>query len=218
MVWGKPNPALSATQCRFGKQRGQEILDATLAVLLEVGYDRLTFDAVATRARASKATLYRYWPSKVELIGDALAARPRAGQSVPDTGSLRGDLDALVEAATSVGSTHPLELMNAIGTAARRDDELAQVARDCILQPLVDDLSTILEQARSRGDFAPEADLRFVASVIPAMVMFHTCAAGLGGEPVAVLRRVIEQIVLPLASSAPASTPPAPAGRRRPAP
>src|ERR1700759_5179485 len=54
--------------------REEEILDATVAVVAELGYDRLTMDAVATAAKASKATLYRRWSTKAELVVDAVSS------------------------------------------------------------------------------------------------------------------------------------------------
>src|SRR5581483_10849004 len=76
--------------------RDAAILDATLRILGDVGYDRLTIDAVATEARASKATVYRRWPGKAALVVDAIQSlNPYAagtGGEPPDTGSLRGDL------------------------------------------------------------------------------------------------------------------------------
>ena len=81
----------AATRPRVEGDREAEILDATLEVLVDVGYDRLTMDAVALRAQASKATLYRRWNTKVRLVIDALLATKQA-PTVPDTGSLRGDL------------------------------------------------------------------------------------------------------------------------------
>ncbi|MGH3386900.1 MAG: helix-turn-helix domain-containing protein, partial [Nocardioidaceae bacterium] len=84
------------TRPRVEGDREDEILEAALAVLAEVGYDRLTMDAVATAAKASKATLYRRWTSKAHLVVDA-AVRAK-GCPMPDdvnTGSLRGDLLAM---------------------------------------------------------------------------------------------------------------------------
>src|SRR6476619_1461080 len=78
---------------RVEGDREQEILDATLEVLADVGYDRLTMDAVATRAKASKATLYRRWNGKVSLVIDALLS-VKSTPDLPDTGTLRGDLIA----------------------------------------------------------------------------------------------------------------------------
>ena len=66
-----------AQRPRIEGDREREILEAALEVLADVGYDRLTMDAVATRARASKATLYRRWNTKVGLVIDALLSRRR---------------------------------------------------------------------------------------------------------------------------------------------
>ncbi len=83
------------------------ILRATLELLAESGYDQLTIDAVAARARCSKATIYRRWPDKAALV--ITAVRRHAGQpgiAAPDTGSLRSDLCAALQAMRSqpVGS------------------------------------------------------------------------------------------------------------------
>src|ERR1700750_3348213 len=78
---------------RVAGAREEEILDAAVEELLEVGYHRLTMDGVAQRARASKATLYRRWSSKQSIVVDAVVRAKRVSTaSSPDTGSLRGDL------------------------------------------------------------------------------------------------------------------------------
>src|SRR3954469_17088186 len=77
-------------------QRRQAILDAALTLVAEVGYDRTTVDAIATKAGVSKPTLYRRWPhGKPELVADAIRKRNAEASRTPDTGSLRGDLLAL---------------------------------------------------------------------------------------------------------------------------
>ena len=86
-----PEAAAAAQRPRVEGLREQEILDAALVVLADVGYDRLTMDAVAHRAKASKATLYRRWSSKATLVVEALA-RTKGTPPVPDTGDLRSDL------------------------------------------------------------------------------------------------------------------------------
>ena len=83
------------TRPRVEGDREQEILGATLEILVEAGYDRLTMDAVATRARASKATLYRRWNGKATLVIDALMSQKAPLVAPVDTGSLRGDLLAM---------------------------------------------------------------------------------------------------------------------------
>ena len=73
--------------------RRQAILDAALALLMEVGYDRLSMDALAERARAGKATIYRHWSGKAEVVVEAIRCRKCDDFPAPaDTGSLRGDL------------------------------------------------------------------------------------------------------------------------------
>ncbi|MCF6390115.1 TetR/AcrR family transcriptional regulator [Mycobacterium sp. MBM] len=94
------NPAVADVR-RGGRPRDgareTEILAITYALLTEVGYDGITFEEVARRAGASKATLYRRWKSKREMVTAALKAVParRDGPDEIDTGSLRGDLLAL---------------------------------------------------------------------------------------------------------------------------
>ena len=98
-------PEPTATEApRLGRKRDltrdPEILEAALDVLAETGFERMTIDEVATRARAGKATLYRRWPSKSELVIDAVACMKRGAydpSSLPDTGTLRGDLVAMIK-------------------------------------------------------------------------------------------------------------------------
>src|SRR6187402_3084695 len=89
---------------RLGRKRDHTrdpaILDAALDVLAEAGYDGMTVDMVAARAKAGKATLYRRWPSKSELVLDALACMKRVEtdpEKLPNTGTLRGDLIAMIK-------------------------------------------------------------------------------------------------------------------------
>src|SRR5215468_9547141 len=77
---------------RLDDQREQAILRAAYELLGETGYQGLRVDAVAARAQASKATLYRHWPTKAELVADAIRACKAAGVDAPDTGNLRCDL------------------------------------------------------------------------------------------------------------------------------
>ena len=89
-----PQASPVQTRPRVEGVREAEILAATMEVLADVGYDRLTMDAVAQRAKASKATLYRRWNGKVSLVIDALHHHHQHDSPpvIVDTGSLRGDL------------------------------------------------------------------------------------------------------------------------------
>jgi AcrR family transcriptional regulator len=90
-------------QRRRGAALQEALLDATWAELTEHGYDDLTIDAVAVRAETSRAVLYRRWPNKQELVRAALARQAEKDVvAVPDTGSLRGDVIALLKEANKV--------------------------------------------------------------------------------------------------------------------
>ena len=83
--------------------RESELLAVTLRLLQEHGYERLTVDAVASEARASKATVYRRWPSKAELVLAAFIEGVCQIAAPPDTGTLRGDLMYLGESICAHG-------------------------------------------------------------------------------------------------------------------
>jgi AcrR family transcriptional regulator len=92
MAAPEPEPS-AARSSRRGPAREYAILDAAIALIAEVGYERITVDAIAARAHASKTTMYRRWTGKAELVADALRHQAKsAAPAVPDTGSLREDL------------------------------------------------------------------------------------------------------------------------------
>src|SRR4051795_1529832 len=78
-------------------RRRQAILEAATYLLAEVGYDRMTVDALATRAGVSKPTIYRRWPGgKLEIVAEAIRCKRAEFGELPDTGTLRGDLMAML--------------------------------------------------------------------------------------------------------------------------
>ena len=111
---------VSDARPRVEGERAVEILSAALDVLAEVGYDKLTMDAVATQARASKATLYRRWESKASLVIDALLCH-KGSTEVPDTGSLRGDLVAATCSLGGMSDPRTLGVLGSLLTAIQRE-------------------------------------------------------------------------------------------------
>ena len=109
---------------RVEGERELEILDATLEVLADVGYDRLTMDAVAARAKASKATLYRRWNDKASLVVDALLVVKHTAET-PDTGTLRGDLIASFCGLGGLTDEQGVATFASVLTAISRDKEFA---------------------------------------------------------------------------------------------
>ena len=177
--------------------REAEILEATLEVLVDVGYDRLTMDAVAHRARASKATLYRRWNSKLRLVIDALLTTKQA-PTVPDTGSLREDLNAIFCGAGGMTDTESVGTFGAIITAIIRDPEFAEAFRREIVGPKIAASQLIWERAAARGEIRPDADLSLLEPALAGIVLHRVFL--MGEEPTEeLIARVIDQIILPAA-------------------
>ena len=192
----------STVRPRVEGERETEILEATLQVLAEVGYDLLTMDAVATRAKASKATLYRRWKSKPELVVAAVMCHHSATATVPDTGSLRGDL--LAAYCGTGGLSDPLAqgVLTAVVTAMGRDPEFAEVYRRDFIGPKIAVSRAVYERARERGEVHPETDLSILAPALAGIVLHR---AFLLGDPVTpeLVGRVLDEVILPAAQHGP---------------
>src|SRR5690606_8140447 len=106
------------------------IFQATLDELTEVGYAKLTMEGIAERARAGKASLYRRWPTRIELVMDAVYSRLPDPAAPPDTGGLRGDLLALLRANAEALSGPAGEALRGVLSEALGDaDTTARVRR-----------------------------------------------------------------------------------------
>jgi AcrR family transcriptional regulator len=179
--------------------REEEILDATVAVVAELGYDRLTMDAVATAAKASKATLYRRWTTKAELVVDAISRAK--GCPIPedvDTGSLRGDLISMACGDGGFTDELPMSVIAGLLTAMHRDPELQKAFQERFLAPRQDVVTTVYARAVERGEIAPDVDIELLSVTLPAVVIHH--AYVLGVEPTdELILRVIDNVILPAA-------------------
>lgn len=191
------SPETGACRPRIEGDREQEILSATLEVLAEVGYDRLTMDAIAHRAKASKATLYRRWNGKMALVIEALQSRKAPG-TVPDTGSLREDLLAAYCGAGGLASRDVSTAFLAVITALTHDEEFATAFRTAILEPKLAVGRRVFEQARQRGELREGLDLDLVAPALAGIVLHRLYVLGRPPEPETVTR-IIDQIILPAA-------------------
>ncbi len=190
-------PAPEGTRPRVEGDREQEIFDATLQVLEEVGYDRLTMDAVATAARASKATLYRRWNGKVALVIDALISQKGQPQ-VPDTGSLRGDL---LETFCGVGGLtdhSAVATFASVLTAISRDAEFAAAFRERVVGPKAAAGRLVFERAQARGELREGVDLDLLAPALAGICLHRLFLMGLPPDQ-DTIRRVVDQIILPAA-------------------
>ena len=188
--------AVATPRPRVEGAREQEILDATLEVLVQVGYDRLTMDAVAAVAHASKATLYRRWDGKADLVVDALAAHQRGLVGVvPDSGTLRGDLIASFCGSGGLSETMPSTVASVI-TALGHDPDFAAGFREKVIAPKLAVTRALFERAVSRGEVRADLDLDLFAPALAGIVLHRFYV--LGETPDATtITRVIDQIILP---------------------
>jgi len=178
--------------------REQEILDAAIDVLSDVGYDRLTMDSVASRAKASKATLYRRWSSKAQLVIDALLSR-KDTPVAPDTGSLRGDLMATFCGHGGLTDHQQVATFASVLTALMRDQEFAEVFRRDFIGPKQAVSRSVFERAHERGEVAAGVDLDLLATALPGVVLQRMFLMGEQPTP-DLIASVIDQIILPAAT------------------
>jgi AcrR family transcriptional regulator len=192
-----------------GEPRERAILSAVAGLLGEVGYEAMTMDAVAARAHASKTTIYRRWPGKPALVRAAVDAHV-AGRvlSAGDTGSLRGDLLAVLRAMRSHLTPEFLAMMSGLVHAMRADTDLAGRLRSLFDQDSV--AGQVVGRAVARGELPARAAprlARLVHEVIEAQIFRQMMTAAALDEPFA--RHVVDDIVLPLlaGSTTPADPP-----------
>jgi hypothetical protein len=187
--------AEALTRPRVEGDREQEVLDATIEVLAEVGYDRLTMDAVAARARASKATLYRRWHNKSALVIDAMC-RQKGPDHAVDTGSLRGDLIATFVCPGGLSDPRAIGVLGSVISAIGRDEEFADAFRHEFLATKSEMSDEIFERAQRRGEIRTDIDLELVTATLPGIALTRLF---LLGEPPSeeLIIKVIDQIILP---------------------
>ncbi|HVV07639.1 MAG TPA: TetR/AcrR family transcriptional regulator [Amycolatopsis sp.] len=181
-----------------GVVREEAILDATLAVLAEKGYDALTMDAVAAHARASKATIYRHWPGKAELVVSAVKRRARAGTLVPpDTGGLRGDLIAVLDLMRETLRGQDAALLFGLLAAMRRDTGLAEAVRGQVVDDKRAVFGAVLDRAAGRGDLPANLDHGLFAEISSAMLFSRLFVTGESLDD-RFIRHLVDEILLPL--------------------
>ncbi|MDP7703019.1 MULTISPECIES: TetR/AcrR family transcriptional regulator [unclassified Mycobacterium] len=157
--------------------RESELLAVTLDLLAEHGYDGLTVDAVATTARASKATVYRRWPSKAELVLAAFIEGVCQVAVVPNTGSLRGDLvkigETICEHAAEQAST-----IRAVLVEVSRHPALGEAMQLQFLDQRKALIRHVLRQAVDRGEISEDAIADELWDVLPGYLIYRSIIPG----------------------------------------
>lgn len=156
--------------------RDRPILEAALDVLAETGYDGMTIEAVAARAKAGRATLYRRWPSKDELVVEAVACMKATdvdADHLPDTGTLRGDLLALIRPRSIEDAERKLKVMAGLVSMLSRAPQLAEMANRAIVEPRAAAHRVLILRAVDRGEIAAGCDVDALALIIPSMAAYR---------------------------------------------
>ena len=175
--------------------REAELLAVTLELLQEHGYDRLTLDAVATTAHASKATLYRRWPTKAELVMAAFVEGTRQVAVDPDTGTLRGDLLRLGEQICAHVSTHA-GTIRAVLVEVSRSPELDAMLQEQFLDQRKALMSHVLARAVDRGEIEASAITEDLWDVLPGYLIYRTVLTGRAPSSRA-MQDLVDNVLIP---------------------
>ncbi|MCC9204127.1 TetR/AcrR family transcriptional regulator [Arthrobacter sp. zg-Y769] len=154
------DPAERPRHSRLSPHREAEILAETLGLLEEVGYEGLAMPAVAKRSKCSTATIYRQWHGKPGLVMAALRSHSQLGEPADvDTGTLRGDLLAVMEQIAHVAESE-MTLLAALAHASMRDEALAETMREQLSAPAGSPLDRAIDRAVERREISVDATVR----------------------------------------------------------
>ncbi|MFJ8080187.1 TetR/AcrR family transcriptional regulator [Streptomyces sp. NPDC096205] len=192
-------PARSASLRRRGAVLERAILDAALDQLSTVGWNGLTMEGVAAGAQTGKAAVYRRWPSKEDLVADALQAGLPHLEGAPDLGTVREDLLALCRQARDAMFSRPGHALRAVihecdPTQAER---FHGVIFEGVVEPTIRMLREVITRGIERGEVRSDAANGYVYDAIPAMMMYRSkmCASEWNDQD---LEGLIDQLMMPL--------------------
>lgn len=217
----RPGPRTAATGGHrpgrpYDHSKDALVLATTLDLLAERAHDRVTLDDVAARTGTAKTTLYRRWATKDDLVLAAVRSigRPPEVDLLPDRGSLRSDLLAVVDSPWLGGPDRRLAVFAGLASVVRSSRILADAVRREVTDPYVEVYRRLLERAIDRGEVprARTALVPLLAEVVPAMST-HRLGTGHGPVHRAFFVSVVDDVLLaallgPGGRSAPVSAPP----------
>lgn len=177
--------------------RDEALRAAALTVLADVGYRALTMDAVAATAKAGKATIYRRWDSKLDLVIDSCNQLVSRSIPAPNTGTLPGDLHEFLLAFATFLSGPAGKAAQALVGELPHEPELADAFRKSFLRSQRDVLRAVLERAAGRGELAEGAPQAMVVELAGAALTYRLM---LTGDPLDApfVDRLVDQILVPL--------------------
>lgn len=182
--------------------REDAILKAALALVLEVGYDKMSIDAVAERAHAGKATIYRHFPDKAALVASAIARDEAAASEPLDAGSLRADLLAFGTSAVRAAGPDG-GIFAGLLNASRTDEVFAGLLSERMSESKRHSLGVIVERAVARGELMDTSRVSLVCEVACSVVL-HRLFVERARPDEEFRRHLVDEIVIPLLTYRPA--------------
>ncbi|TMR91495.1 TetR/AcrR family transcriptional regulator [Nonomuraea basaltis] len=177
------------------RERERHILAVAVELLSEVGFDRLTFDAMAARAGVSKTTLYRRWPGKHELVIEAVRRRVGFSFTVPDQGSFRAEV---LEALRLVSDwlRRDAAMLRTLVDAGRRDADLREATERQLARPLDGMWEEVIDRAQGRGELRSDVDLSWLSELAQGVLTNRILVADV---PVtdAFVERLADEVIVP---------------------
>lgn len=173
------------------------VLAAAREIEAELGYAATSIEAIAERAGVAKTAIYRRWPNKGVLLYEAVVGRLDDHSIVPDTGAIRADLLAVLQA-NAAGFRLPAKrlLVAALSAEALRDDRMAEMLRSRFFGPRADAIVARVVRAVSRGELDSSIDARMVPVLITGSLQYLWIVRGSALDD-ADLARVVDAVIGP---------------------
>ncbi|NNN35125.1 TetR/AcrR family transcriptional regulator [Streptomyces sp. S3(2020)] len=192
-------PAQAASLRRRGAVLERAILDAALEQLSTVGWRGLTMEGVAAGAQTGKAAVYRRWPSKEDLVADALQSGLPIIETAPDLGGVREDLLELCRQAREAMYSRPGFALRAVIHECDpiQAERFHGVIFDGVVEPTIRLLREVITRGIERQEVRSDAANSYVFDAIPAMMMYRSkmCGSEWSDQD---LEEMIDQLMVPL--------------------
>ncbi len=151
----------------------KRILEAAMELVEEVGFTNATTDAIAERAGASKATIYRWWPNKAAVLIEALREQVAQELPFPYTGDLREDIRLQQVNFINLLNSRRGRIFKAFIAASQSDHEVAEAFRSVWVRPRRAEARSVLERHQAQGVIRPDADLTIAMDLIYGPIYFR---------------------------------------------